>query len=244
MIYETQYTVQACHMDTCGRMRPAALLSFALDAAGKHCAELGADRPALEKKNLFWAVLRHRLQIHRYPAVGEQLTVRTWPMPTTRSAYPRAAVAVDQGGREVFRLVSLWVLMDISARTMVLPGKSGVAVDGIALGSELPAPSSIAPVALSETVTRRVAAEDLDQNNHMTNTRYLDWIDDLQTEAFRQGHAPREIQICYLAEALPGQEISLGLQVSEAGFLQAEGYSVRTNVSDKTTRIFAAKLYY
>ena len=244
MIYETQYTVQPRHMDACGRTRPSALLGFALDAAGQHCVQLGADRAALEKRNLFWAVLRHRLQIARYPAVGEQLTVKTWPMPTTRSAYPRAAVAVDQDGKEVFRLVSLWVLMDISARTMVLPGKSGVGVDGLLLGNELPAPSSITPMVLSETVTRRVEAEDLDQNNHMTNTRYLDWIDDLQSVDFRREHAPKEIQICYLAEALPGQEITLGLQASEEGFLQAEGFSARTNVSDKATRIFAAKLYF
>lgn len=244
MIFEKQYTLQPAHIDPCGRARPSALLGFALDAAGKHCVQLGADREALAEKHLFWAVLRHRLQILRYPTAGEHLTVKTWPMPTTRSAYPRAAVALDAAGQVVFRLVSLWVLMDISARNMVLPGKSGVGVDGLLLGDELPMPTSIPPVALTETATRRVEKEDLDFNNHMTNTRYLDWVDDLQTEAFRRAHPPKEIQICYLSEALPGQEIRLGTCVQPDGFLQTEGFSARTNVSGETTRVFAAKIYF
>ena len=244
MIYEIDYTVQQNQLDTFGRVRPSALLGFALSAAGGHCARLGVDWNTMAEKGLFWAVLRHRLQIVRYPEVGERLTVKTWPMPTTRSAYPRAAVALDSAGREVFRLTSLWVLMDMAQRSMVLPGKSGVGVEGVLMGDELPAPGSIAPCQLTQTVMRTVCPEDLDKNNHMTNTRYLDWIDDLQDTDFRRTHAPREIHICYLAEALPGENITLGTTLSPDGFLQAEGYVTRTDAPGEKTRIFGARIYF
>lgn len=244
MIYQQTYTIENKHTDRNGRVRPSAFLGFALDAAGKHCARLNADRTALEQRNLFWAVLRHRLQILRYPASGEVLTVKTWPMPTTRAAFPRAAEGVDENGQVVFRLVSLWVLMDISARTMVLPGKTDVGVAGTLLGCELPTPPSILPKELTEWSTRTVCGEDLDLNNHMTNARYLDWIDDLQTDAFRKTHPPREIQICYLSEVLPNQTLSLGKGYFDDNFLQVEGFSDSKDPARKSVRMFTAKIIF
>lgn len=243
-IFRKNYTVTEAHLDSSGKVKLSALLGFALNAAGGHCVELNADWDTLAKQDLFWAVLRHRLQLSRYPQVGETITLETWPMPTTRSAYPRAAVAYDAEGREVFRLVSLWVLMDMKARTMVLPGKSGVTVDGILRGGEPDVPSSIAPVPLENTTRRQVSTEDLDKNNHMTNTRYLDWIDDLLAPEFRAEKIAKELVICYLSEALLGQQIQLQWQVTAEGCLQVEGRREHTDVPTKPTRIFAAKVYF
>lgn len=242
-IYTQKYTVCQNHLDLNGRVKPAALLGFALDAAGKHCVALNADWDTLAQKGMFWAVIRHRLLISRYPENGEVLTVETWPMPTTRSAYPRAAVAYNHKGNEVFRLVSLWVLMDINARTMILPGKSGVTVDGILRGNEPEPPMSIPPRDLEHTACRQVATEDMDRNQHMTNTRYLEWIQDLQTPEFHREHPAKEIVICYLSEALFGQELTLNWELTPEGFLQADGRREETDGNGKTTRIFSAKVY-
>ena len=125
------YTVQAIHLDAKRQLRPSVLLHFVQEAAGGHCLQLGLDWESLAKKGLFWAVIRHRMQILRHPVAGETITVETWPMPTTRSAFPRATVGYDAEGKEVFRAISLWVLMDKESRAMVLPGKSGVVVEGI-----------------------------------------------------------------------------------------------------------------
>ena len=62
-------------------------------------------------------------------------------MPTTRTAYPRSTIAYDADGKECFRAISLWVLMDTQNRSMVLPGKSGVDVAGLLRGCELAVPA-------------------------------------------------------------------------------------------------------
>ncbi len=243
-VFEQESIIGENHVDTEGIATPSALLSFALDAAGKHCVHLNADWDTLASQGMFWAVLRHRLQIIRYPVKGEVLRVQTWPMPTTRSAYPRAAVAYDAKGEKVFQLVSLWVLMDISARAMILPGKSGISVPGILRGNEPEPPASISPCDPTVTAMRTVCQGDLDKNNHMTNTRYLDWVDSMGKATLGDMRRPKEIRICYLAEALLGQELCLGLQTLEDGVLQVEGRRLHTDVSGKTTRIFAARLYF
>ena len=144
-IYKHEFTLSAIHADRFGRARPAVLLYLVQEAAGHHCSVLGVDYDTLAKQGLFWAVTRNRVQITRLPRLGEKVFIETWPMPTTRVAYPRAVVAYDADGQELFRSISMWVLMDTQTRAMILPGKSGVTVQGLLTGTELAAPGSLVP---------------------------------------------------------------------------------------------------
>ncbi len=243
-IFTQNYTVSETHLDSRGHLKPSSLLVLVQSAAGSHCKLLGLDWETLSKRNLFWAVLRHRMEVLRQPAAGELLTVQTWPMPTTRSSYPRACEARDSKGNVVFRTVSLWVLMDTNSRAMILPGKSGIALEGLVRGDELEVPGSIVPLPLENATTRRVSAADLDRNGHMTNSRYLDWIDDLLRGDLPVEKHPSQILICYLAEALEGQELTLHWQADGEGCVQVEGLRTHTDVPGKHTRVFAAKVYF
>ncbi|MBO5078573.1 MAG: hypothetical protein J6B67_02680, partial [Oscillospiraceae bacterium] len=145
---------------------------------------------------------------------------------------------------EVFRAVSLWVLMDRTSRTMVLPGKSGVDLTGTLRGCELAPPTSIVPKAMENTVTRRVGYTELDRNGHMNNTRYMDWIDDLLPSAFHEQHPVKEFTLCYLSEATEDQQISLDWLLTEDGCLQVNGHREKTNVPGAQERIFAAQVSF
>ena len=243
-VYTRTFTVESVHVDCFGRAKASALLYFAQEAAGAHCQQLALDYDTLAKKNLFWAVIRNRVQITRAPVLGQTITVKTWPMPTTRSSFPRSTVGYDEKGNELFRSISLWVLMDTESRAMVLPGKSNIALTGSLQGGELTAPGSIAPRALENTSVRRVCYTELDRNIHMNNTRYLDWIDDLFPSAFHKEHPVQSFTVCYLSEAREGQEITLHWQVLEDACLQVDGYRRAENDTEKQTRVFAAQLYF
>lgn len=241
-IFRQKHTVTAMHTDCFSRVKTSALLYFAQEAAGAHCAQLSLDHKALAKENLFWAVVRNRVQITRLPALGETITVETWPMPTTRSSFPRSTVAYDEAGKELFRCVSLWVLVDINTRAMVLPGRSNISLTGTLRGGELALPESIAPKTLENTTLRRVGYTELDRNMHMNNTRYLDWIDDLFPSEFHQLHPVRDFTICYLYEARQGEEISLRWQVLDGPCVQIDGYRAAENPQMRPMRIFSAQL--
>ena len=163
-IYSQKFTLSHIHVDCFGRATPSALLYFVQEAAGAHCALLEVDHDTLCKQHLFWAVSRNRVQITRLPRIGETITVETWPMPTTRVAYPRSVIAYDADGKELFRSISLWVLMDSESRGMLLPGKSGITVNGTLTGRELEAPRAIATRDLANSAQRTVGFSLLDRN--------------------------------------------------------------------------------
>ena len=237
-VYTTHYKVSAHHADPFGRCKASSLLRFAQDAAGEHCILLGADRDTLSRRRYFWAVIRQRLEISRLPAEGETVTVKTWPMPTTRVAYPRATEGFDAQGHSLFKVISFWVLMDMDNRTMVLPGKSGIDVPGVAFGTELKAPGGIPFGNYVNRHLRTVAEADLDLNRHMNNARYLDWLWDLLDETFHKTHPLKAVTICYMSEALEGQTLQLRWEMGDA--FRVDGVVSGTDVSAGHTRIFSA----
>ena len=244
MTYTQKFTLSDMEVDCFGKLKLSALLYFAQEVAGKHCIQLGADYETLQQKNLFWAVTRHRVQITRLPVRGETITVETWPMPTTRVAYPRSMVAYDAEGNELFRSISLWVLINGESRAMVLPGKSGVDVTGTLKGTELASPRSLAPAAAGHTERRTVTYSCLDRNGHMNNTRSLDWVDDLLPSQFHRSHSAREFLICYLNEAMEGQQIHLNWELSADGCLQVDAHRENTDVPGKSYRVFSAQVLF
>ena len=243
-IFRKQFTIEDIHTDSSLRLKPSALLYFVQEAAGGHCMELQLSWEDLAKRNLFWAVIRNRTQITRLPLSGETITVETWPMPTSRVAYPRSMVAYDAQGNELFRSVSLWVLMDLDSRAMVLPGKSGVLVEGTLTGSELALPHAVIPKNTTNTMSRHVTFSCLDRNGHMNNTRYLDWVDDLLPSRFHEEHPPREFIICYHSEALEEQHIQLDWTFSEDGCLLVDAHREKTDVSGSQERVFSAQVLF
>jgi len=238
MIYREQMRLPNIATDCFGRMKLSWLLGCVQDVAGEHSALLGVNQMEYNGHSLFWAVTRHRVEITRLPRARETITLETWPCPTTRVAYPRACVAFDAEGKELFRSVSLWVLMDSVDRTMVLPGKSGITVDGITRGMEPASPPSVPPVTSDISAVRTVGYTELDVNGHMNNTQYLNWIDDLMNADFHREHSPREFVISYLNEAREGQQVKLCYRLEEDLRVDAQLNSAGGH------RIFAAKLTY
>ena len=236
-IYKHQFTVSEMHVDRFGRVKPSVLLYFVQEAAGHHCSLLAVDHDTLSHKHLFWAVTRNRVQVSRLPRLGEKIFIETWPMPTTRVAYPRSVVAYDEKGLELFRSISLWVLMDDRTRAMILPGQSGVIVDGTLTGTELTVPRAIATRPMANTKTCAVGYSLLDRNGHMNNTRYMDWIDDLLGSDFHRDHPVQEFTLCYLNEAREGDEITLSYELSDGPVLTVDA-------TRKTERIFSAQILY
>ena len=240
-IFVQNFEITDNMVDCFGRLKASNILFLAQDIAGRHCNLLSVDYDTLLQKRMFWAITRNRVQISRLPMRGETIRVETWPMPTTRVAYPRSVIAYDENGNECFRSISLWVLMDLDKRSMILPGKSGISVVGALRGNELDTPQGLVPRDHAIHRSRNVCFTDLDRNGHMNNTRYMDWIYDLLPSVFHQNHNPREFTICYLSESMEGQQLDMHWDFPDEGLLQVDAHR---QIGDKTERVFSARMLF
>lgn len=238
-IFVQNFTVDDSNSDRYGRLKPSAILYLAQEMGGQHSALMSLDYETLAGQGMFWAVTRHRVQISRLPARGESIRVETWPLPATRTTYPRSVVAYDAQGCECFRAITLWVLMDLDTRRMILPGKSGISVVGTLRGNELPAPGGLIPRAAVNRTRRPVVFSDLDRNGHMNNTRCMDWIADLLPSSFHAGHTAKEFTVCYLAEGREQEEIEMNWELAPDGSMQVDAFC-----GEDAHRVFSAKVFY
>ena len=240
-VYRKEFTLGADAVDRFGRLKQSRMLLYAQQISGEHSTALGFSYEALAQRGLFWAVVRNRLQVSRMPMEGETIYMETWPMPTTRTAYPRSTVAYDADGNELFRTLSLWVLMSFESRAMVLPGKSGVTVEGTLRGNELAIPRSVALKPMGNRMERTVRFTDLDRNGHMNNARYLEWVDDLLSSQFHREHSVEDVTLCYLNEACEGQKLHVTWDTDADGALLVDIHRPGT---EDYERIFAARMTF
>ena len=237
LVYRKNYTILDSCTDRYGRVKPSQILFFAQDAATSHCVDLGLDWNSMAAKGLFWVVSRTRVMIHRLPRRGQNVTVETWPMTNTRVAYPRAMAMYDAKGELLLQTVSLWVLMDIEKRSMVLPSRSGLDFCGQDRGGELELPAGLTPFEPEQSCLRTVAYTDLDINGHLNNARYMDWVDDLLGSDFHRDHPVQEFTVCYLNEAREGDEIALRFELTDGPLLTVDALRGED-------RIFSAQIQY
>lgn len=238
-IYRETFKIAGNAVDRFNRLKPSALLDMMQQVATNQCALLKLDWDSMAARGLCWVVTRQYVQLLRPVSGGVRVTVETWPGVTSRVAYPRSTVGYDEQGNEVFRSISLWVLMDIDNRKMVRPDKSGLDFTGIERGCELAVPGSLAPVKLEGNTVRQVTYSELDVNGHMSNTRYLDWMMDLLPGTFHAGHSIAEFTVSYLSEAKEGEKVALSYELSSDGLLRLEA---REAESDH--RVFAVKAQF
>ena len=238
-IYRETFHIAGNAVDRFNRLRPSALLDMMQQVATNQCALLALDWDSMAERGLCWVVTRQQVQILRSVPGGSTITVETWPGVTSRVAYPRSTVGYDEQGNEVFRAISLWVLMDIHNRKMVLPGKSGLDFSGIDRGCELAVPGSLAPATLEGKAARQVVYSELDVNGHMSNTRYLDWMMDLLPSAFHANHALTEFTVSYLSEAREGEQMALSYELAPEGLFRLEAQN-----GESGHRVFALKAQF
>ncbi len=242
--FKKEFQVRMNDVDRFDRLKVSTMLLYIQQISGLHSDSFSLTYDALAQKGIFWAVIRHKVQVTRLPLKDEIITLETWPMPTTRVAYPRATVAYDAEGKELFRSTCLWILMDLKERSMLLPNNSGVLVEGTIRGDELSSPKSLMPKDLEQQIDRKVVFSDLDLNGHMNNARYLDWVQDLLPADYHRDHPVRELTVCYINEALEAQTLQQHWSLDDQGLLQVDIHRQKDTDAEDHDRIFAAKVQY
>lgn len=153
-----------------------ALLDGMMETAGRHAEKLGVGVRNLHAKGLTWVLARLHVKVSHMPPAGQIFHIATWPSGRHRLFAVREFRLADSSGAEILRATSAWALMNMDTRRLArldphLPVFSRhperMINDDF---SQLP------PLQMDGAqVSYRAAAVDIDINDHVNNTVYLDW---------------------------------------------------------------------
>ncbi|HSF55719.1 MAG TPA: acyl-ACP thioesterase domain-containing protein, partial [Algoriphagus sp.] len=123
----------------------------------------------------------------------------------------------DQNGRVLVRAMSSWLLLNSETKRIQRPEHllPSSLFDPTVKPDWQPGKISLSGDLLgSEQI--KVRLSDLDLNNHVNNTSYIRWVENL---LFDHGVRPKELLINYLAECVQGDVVVLRLFKKESGYL-------------------------
>ena len=225
--YTTTITLGTRDCDMYGSWKPSAILECMQETAGIHGTAFGCGRNLLDECNLVWVISRVKVQMNRLPRYGETITVETYPTAPRLLFFPRSHIFRSESGEEIGSANSLWVLLDVEQRRIV---KSDLVASRMPDNHELkPAAGMPATVRLmeGESLSRTIEPQfaDFDLNQHVNNTRYLDWcLNALGTDRLRN-QCVKSFDVNYDAEILPGSAVrtELALAADRFAFVGFEG---------------------
>jgi acyl-ACP thioesterase len=212
---ERRFRIHTYEADTSGRMSPPALFNYLQDIASAHADALSWGKEELMKKNQFWVLSRMVAEMKRIPCGGSEIVIRTWPRGVEGIFALRDFDIRDSSGELIGGASSAWLVLDAETRRPVRPGSLLSETGDIFTKREslrrnpakLPSPGE----SRYNTLPFPVKYSDLDVNLHVNNVKYLQWALDAYPLDFRMNNEIRGIEVNYLAESLPGDEVIIGI---------------------------------
>ena len=187
------------------------LFMYLQQASGEHCDLLGFSMDVMGPKGLIWVIVRHRLEMHKYPKANEEIEIETWPGLTRHGLFPRHYEIKNSSGELIGESVALWTLVDVNTRKMIKPENYGIDFPGTVTGREKPNPKAPEKLTQDKSFEFVVPEEYLDGNGHMNNTRYYRMAEECIKEQLK-GKELLRASTEFASEALLGDllKISVG----------------------------------
>ncbi len=210
--YRHTVLIDSRDVDGHNQCKASALLGHLQEAATRAAESGGFGRSGLlEKYDAFWMLTRVWFHLDRPLTWGEELTIHTWHR-GGKNALMYRDYDLYVGGTPVGEAVSAWVLADVTSRHLLRLGAIPSLAD--TWGGELCKTRLLKKLRMPEDLTERdrrpMRYSDTDLNGHVNNTRYADFAcDALRMDLMPPGRYLQEMQLGFLAECLPGEELIL-----------------------------------
>ncbi|GAB2022725.1 acyl-[acyl-carrier-protein] thioesterase [Pseudolactococcus yaeyamensis] len=234
LTYTKKYTVPYYESDANGNMKLPSLFNIALQVSGEQSHTLGVSDDWLKETYHYgWVVVEYDVTIHRLPRFSEEMTIETFAKSYNKFFCYRDFIFYGETGEELLTINSTFVLIDISSRKVVHVEDDIVAlyqsekISKIIRGHKY---TDLSATSLEKNY--HVRFNDIDQNGHVNNSKYFDWMTDVLGYDFLSSHVPSKIHLKYSKEVLYGATVTsrvdlVGLQsfhdiASEGKHAQAE----------------------
>lgn len=213
-MYTFNSRVRYSETDENGLLSPLSIINYLQDCSTFQSEDLGVGVEWLKERHRAWLLNSWRILFDRYPKLGEELTIGTFPYGFKGLYGMRHFFIKDAAGAFCVRADSIWILCDTDTGLPVKP--EGEHAEPY-LGQqriELHMGETKRKIALPKDMRGlgqlTVLRHHLDTNHHVNNAQYVDMA--LSAAGVQY---PKELQAEYKKQAVLGDEIYLKYGVTE-----------------------------
>lgn len=188
-VYEWHTQVATYDVGPDRLLTPSAQLRLQQEAGERHFGEGGLNFDGVAAFGMAFVVLQNNAVIHRRPAIGEAITVKTWSRNVKGMRFFRCYRFEDAAGNTLIDSVASFALVDLKEHTLLRPSQFPAEVEHQSdLPHGCPDPAKLKlPETMIPCGEHLVKLSELDFNGHLNNTRYADIVfDNLPAETASQ----------------------------------------------------------
>ena len=204
-MYTFESRVRFSEIDHTETMTLPALVNYFQDCSTFQSESLGLGIDALKGKGKAWLLSSWQIVVERYPKMGEEILVDTWPTGFERMCGNRNFRMRTKAGEVLAYANSVWVYMDIIKGRPARPDAEEIA----AYKEEEPLKMDYAPrkILLPEhTISKEtfpVRRFQIDTNEHVNNCQYIQMALEVMPECERAS----QVRVEYKKSAVLGDMI-------------------------------------
>lgn len=206
--FEKVFEVGAYQVHPHGDMRLSCLADLFQEIAWKHADFEGFGRSLLQQQ-LMWALSRIEIKVSQFPRWADRLRVFTGGRGQTGAFAFREFLVWNEQEEVVARAMSSWLLVHIEKKRILKPESVLPSELFNPLDSPSWQPIKLEPSGpLQDTRSIQVQHSDLDLYNHVNNTSYIRWVENI---AAAHCLFPNRLSVNYLSECKASDEVRLTL---------------------------------
>ena len=210
--FEQKFHIPCYNTDASWRLKPAAFMDLAQEAAGLHAVHLGFGYDDLIQTNTAWILSRVHIEFVDMPMWRDHITLTTWHKGANRLFFLRDFIMTDDKGRIRVKATTSWLVLNLDTRRLVrdpmLMEEGTVCLENVI---ETPADKVQMPkeVQAELVLEHTVAYSDIDMNGHTNNAMYMQWAMDAVDYATASSKPVKEVTINFNHETKAGDAVSI-----------------------------------
>jgi acyl-ACP thioesterase len=202
------FIVRASEVGAGGQITLPALCSLFQEVAGNHALKLNFDITQLHEKDMTWVLHRMDIKMDRYPNWREKITVETWPAAGDALRAYRNYRIMDEDENQIGACLSYWMMLNLKTRKPTRIPQEVLDLSLTDMEHVMPVKDDRMKPFEETDIKKKFAVRksDLDMNDHVNNTRFVDWL--METYDEEKAYLVKNIDILFLHESRAGDIIT------------------------------------
>jgi acyl-ACP thioesterase len=210
-IWRESRQIESFDVDIRGKLRPQMMFSWLLNAAWNHTRGTDYSYDKLSERNLKWVLIKSQINIHKLPVWGEHITIETWGKKIVKLYALRDFIILSDSGDKLVSATSSWMIIHNENGRPQRFDTNAANFPWNPEKNELETSLEKVPDMLNglKIAQYPVLFSDIDVNRHVHSGSYMRWMLDSHPHQFLTEHDIASIELSFLSEARPGDEIAV-----------------------------------
>jgi len=231
------FKIHANQINSQGVLGLYQLLNLIQKTSSDHAQQMGIGRQSKLERNLFWVIVRQKLVMYQWPKENDQIEIETWIRKGNHTTTNRD-FKIYHDEKLIGEATSNWLSLDTITRKPIIWNVSELLEDNQHHDQvEIETNKIIQNKDCEVLSLYGVSESDIDQNQHVNNTRYAKWI--LDAFDFNEQHKYRlnSYAVNFIAECKLGEDIQIERKIISPELIHFQG----TRCADQKV-VFTAQL--